>query len=176
MPLHDHFRPPLGVRRHWHAFPTAWATNLASDLNGRLPEGSFAEPNVQFSIEIDVADYDEVDSSAGPSCGTGPASGGWVAPSPTQTIPLPVITDVVEVLIFSREGGPILAGAIELVSPANKDRPGHRDAFVTKSAAYFQQGVGLVLVDIVTGRCFNLHDALLNRLGTRAAPPFVANL
>jgi hypothetical protein len=25
-------------------------------------------------------------------------------------------------------GGPVLAGAVELVSPANKDRPAHREA------------------------------------------------
>ncbi len=47
MALLDHFHPPLNMRRHWHAFHNAWATYLASDLNQRLPEGYFAEPNVQ---------------------------------------------------------------------------------------------------------------------------------
>ena len=59
MALHDHFHPPLSVRRHWHAFHNAWATYLASDLNRQLPEGYFAEANVQFGIEIDVAAFDE---------------------------------------------------------------------------------------------------------------------
>jgi hypothetical protein len=44
----DHFRPPLSERRHWHAFHHAWATFLAADLNRQLPEGYFAEPNVQL--------------------------------------------------------------------------------------------------------------------------------
>ncbi len=46
MGLLDHFHPPLSSRRHWHAFHNAWATYIASDLNRKLPEGYFAEPNV----------------------------------------------------------------------------------------------------------------------------------
>ena len=143
MVLQDHFRPPLGARRHWHAFHNAWATYISSDLNRRLPEGYFAEPNVQFGIEIDVAAFEEADFPMNRPSTAGIDPDGWVVSAPTQTIPLPVITDVVEVLVFDRDGGPTLAGAIELVSPANKDRPDHREAFVTKCAAYLQQGLGL---------------------------------
>ncbi len=64
MPLCDHFHPPLSTRRHWHAFHNAWATYIAADLNHRLPEGYFAEPNVQFGIEIDVAAFEEQNGSA----------------------------------------------------------------------------------------------------------------
>src|SRR5207244_1868906 len=133
IPLHDHFRPPLSLRRHWHAFHSAWSTYLASHLNDQLPEGYFAEPNVQFGIEIDVAAWKEPEPAAisfSPS---------WQAPPPTQTVPIALLSDVVEVLVYSREGGPTLAGAIELVSPANKDRLAHRDALVSKCAAYLQQ-------------------------------------
>ena len=59
MTLQDHFRPPLSLRRRWHAFHNAWATYMASDLNRRLPEGYFAEPNVQFGLEVDVAAFEE---------------------------------------------------------------------------------------------------------------------
>jgi hypothetical protein len=172
MALQDHFHPPLSVHRHWHAFHNAWATYISSDLNQRLPEGYFAEANVQFGIEIDVATFEEAES--GLTCDSSPgddithpptsSSGGWTVPVPTQTIPIPIITDVVEVLVFNREAGPTLAGAVELVSPANKDRPAHRDAFVSKCAAYLQQGIGLVVVDVVTDRRANLHDELLARL------------
>ena len=173
--LQDHFRPPLGARRHWHAFHNAWATYLSSDLNRQLPEGYFAEPNVQFGIEIDVAVYEEADFPMNPALsGTGPD--GWIVPAPTQTIPLPLITDVVEVLVFDREERPTLAGAIELVSPANKDRPDHRDAFVTKCAAYLQQGLGLAIVDVVTGRRFPWHEALLKRRARRRTISLDADL
>jgi hypothetical protein len=58
-----------------------------------------------------------------------------------------------------------LAGAVELVSPANQDRPAHRDALVSKCATYLQAGVGVVLVDVVTERDADFHRALLLRLG-----------
>ena len=78
---------------------------------------------------------------------------------------------MVEVGIFSRSGGPQLAGAVELVSPANKDRPLHREAFVSKCATYLQAGVGLVLVDVVTERSADLHRELLARLGLSDTGP-----
>jgi hypothetical protein len=176
MVLQDHFRPPLGARRHWHAFLNAWATYIASDLNRRLPEGYFAELNVQFGIEIDVAAFEETDFPMSGSTAIGPDPDGWTASAPKLTIPLPVLTDVVEVLVYDRDSRPTLAGAIELVSPANKDRPDHGHAFVTGCAAYLQQGLGLVIVDVVTGRLANLHEALLMRLGTGAALPLDAEL
>jgi hypothetical protein len=180
MALQDHFRPPLSIRRHWHAFHNAWATYLASDLNQRLPEGYFAEPNVQFGIEIDVATFEETIHEARRSEGTLLSSvvlqEVWTAPAPTLTIPLDFAGEVVEVLVYSREAGPTLAGAIELVSPANKDRPSHRDAFVSKCMVYLQLGVGLVVVDVVTDRRANLHDELVARLGTSGAACWDAEL
>jgi hypothetical protein len=169
MPLLDHFRPPLALRRHWHAFHNAWSTYIASDLNRQLPEGYFAEANVQFGIEIDVATFEEPGGAA-------ISSTLWTAPTPTQTVPVHVISDVVEVLVFDRSAGPILAGAIELVSPANKDRIEHREAFVTKCAAYLQQGIGLIVIDVVTDRRANLHSDLLTRLSVTAAEKFEAEL
>jgi hypothetical protein len=172
MGLHDHFRPPLSPRRQWHGFHHAWATYISAELNEKLPAGYFAAPNVAFGIEIDVAALDErvaVAASAGPDFGAEREI--WHPEAPTFTLPLPLITDVVEALIYSEDGGPVLAGAIELVSPANKDRPSHRDAFVAKCQAYLQRGLGLVMIDIVTERSANLHRELLERL----APPFVSS-
>jgi hypothetical protein len=54
---------------------------------------------------------------------------------------------------------------VELISPANKDRPAHRDALVSKCATYLQAGIGLVLVDVVTDRSADLHRELLMRVG-----------
>lgn len=58
MGLHDHFRPPPGGRRHWHSFHNGWAFTIAAPLNELLPAGYFAEGNVHFGIEIDVASFD----------------------------------------------------------------------------------------------------------------------
>ena len=132
--LLDHFRPPLQGRRDWHSFHNAWATFLASDLNTRLPPRFFAEPNVMFGIEIDVAAFEDEDAPGGPLASP------WSPPAPTLTLPLTLVTDVVEVLVYHREGDTILAGAVEFVSPANKDRPATREAFAVKCQTYLQQG------------------------------------
>jgi hypothetical protein len=157
MPLLDHFHPPLSERRHWHSFHNSWATYLSSQLNALLPSGYFAEANVQFGIEIDVATFEESGGASAPP--------GWTSPPPLASYPFEMSGVVVEVGIFSRSGGPQLAGAVELVSPANKDRPLNREAFVSKCVSYLQAGVGLVLVDVVTERPADLHRELLVRLG-----------
>ena len=167
MPLNDHFHPPLSMSRHWHAFHNAWATYLASALNEHLPPGYFAEANVQFGIEIDVAAFEE---------GRAGAANGWTPSAPVQTVPFAIATDQVEVLVYDREGGPTLAGAIELVSPANKDRAAHRDVFVSKCLTYLHQGVGLAIVDVVTTRSANLHDELMPRVTGCEQTPWSAAL
>ncbi|MBW4511318.1 MAG: DUF4058 family protein [Scytonematopsis contorta HA4267-MV1] len=168
MALQDHFRPPLSLRRHWHAFHNAWATYIASDLNSKLPEGYFAEPNVQFGIEIDVATFEESlpEFKYEGTVISLPMNfhSNWQPEPPAQTVPFLTTDETVEVSIFNTEGGPVLAGAIELVSPANKDRSSHRSAFVSKCETYLRQGISLLIVDVVTERKANLHNELLNRL------------
>jgi hypothetical protein len=157
MTLLDHFRPPLSQQRHWHAFHNAWASNIAAFLNEHLPAGYFAEPNVQFGIEIDVAAFEGLEGGALAQS----SASAWTPPAPTQTLDLLATTDIVEVAIFQSEGGPMLAGAIELVSPSNKDRPAHRDAFVQKCATYLRESVGLAVIDIVTSRVAGFHRAIV---------------
>ncbi len=174
MMLLDHFHPPLSKHRHWHSFHNAWATYLAADLNHRLPEGYFAEPNVQFGIEIDIAAFKAEDSlQLAQLCNTPcPA---W-PPQPDCAVPFEPASEVVEVNIFESEDGPKLTGVIELVSPANKDREAHRKAFVSKCEAYLQRGLGLVIVDLVTGRMANLHNELLARISPASSVKMEASL
>jgi hypothetical protein len=163
VPLLDHFHPPLSDRRQWHAFHSVWASVIALDLNRQLPPGYFADPNVEFNIEIDVAAFEDEKPDAAPPS--------WAPPAPTMTAPMALITDVVEIAIYNSEAGPVLIGAIELVGPANKDRPATRDAFVSKCASYLQQAIGLIVVDLVTNRRADLHAELLQRVIGRAVPP-----
>jgi hypothetical protein len=80
-----------------------------------------------------------------------------------------------EVRIFDSRRGRYLVAAIEIVSPSNKDRPEHRNAFVGKCAALLQKGVAVSIVDLVTVRHFNLHAEVLAFLGhtdpTLSDPP-----
>jgi len=69
-----------------------------------------------------------------------------------------------EIHVFAGGDGPAPIGAIELVSPANKDRPATRRAFAAKCASYVHQGVGLLVVDVVTSRGGNLHNELVQLL------------
>ncbi len=188
MALLDHFHPPLSIRRHWHSFHNAWATYIASELNSKLPEGYFAEQNVQFGIEIDIAAFEETPLFGKPPNRNGIApvlaTAGWAAPAPSQTLPFQPTTDTAEIRIFSSEAGPTLVSAIELVSPANKACPEldernwrtHRDTFVSKCETYLRQGVGLVILDIVTNRRANLHNELLTRLIGPDTPHLNASL
>lgn len=161
MPLLDHFHPPLSQRRHWESFHSAWATALADHLNEKwLPEGYFAEEMITIGgrVEIEAATWDE---SSAPSQRTATLTRKtWSPPVPTQTVRA-VFPDSITVEIYRSEGGPTLVAAIELVSPANKDRPAHRRAFAMKCGTYFQRGIGLAVVDIVTSRHANLHNELV---------------
>jgi hypothetical protein len=73
-----------------------------------------------------------------------------------------IYPDSIEVLVYNSEA--VLVGAIELVSPGNKDRPDTRRSFAAKCATYLQQGVGLVTIDVVTERTGNLHNELVHLL------------
>ncbi|MBI2804866.1 MAG: DUF4058 family protein [Planctomycetes bacterium] len=163
MPLLDHFHPPLSERRQWHAFHSVWASVIALDLNRQLPAGYFADPNVEFNIEIDVAAFEEQGAKNG--------FASWTPPAPTLTAPMALVTDVVEIAVYNSEAGPVLVGAIELVSPANKERPQTRDAFVSKCASYLQQAMGLIVVDLVTSRKADLDAALVQRVTDLTVTP-----
>lgn len=173
MPLRDHFRPPLGELRHWESFHARWAAVIADALEADLlPPGYFAEVQVHVGsrVEVDIATFEEESLQARPGMrdGGGTATATlspqvWSPPAPGMVLPA-VFPDRLEVLIFNTESGPTLVAAIELVSPRNKDREPTRRAFATKCANYLQQGIGLVLVDIVTNRRPNLHNEMIRLL------------
>ncbi|MCI0458345.1 MAG: DUF4058 family protein [Gemmataceae bacterium] len=169
MPLRDHFHPPLADLRHWGSFHAAWATEIMRTLNRRvLPPGCFAEAQVHLGgrVEIDVATFDQM-ARATPEKDNGNTGGvavqAWAPPATALVMPA-IFPDEIEVQVFRMSGGATLVGAIELVSPRNKDRPEARRAFTAKCASYLQQGVGLVVVDVVTDRLANLHDELIRLL------------
>src|SRR4029079_12493677 len=80
--------------------------------------------------------------------------------------------DTFEVHVFNTRAGPRLVAAIELVSPANKDRAETRRAFAVKCASYLAQAISLIVVDVVTNRHANLHDEIVALMPPDAAVPF----
>jgi hypothetical protein len=73
--------------------------------------------------------------------------------------------DEYEVRVYDTKRRRRLVAAVELVSPANKDRPENRRAFVTKCVALLQQRISVVIIDMVTTRQFNLYGDLLELIG-----------
>jgi len=173
MPLLDHFHPPLYPHHHWESFHSNWATRIADGIAAVLPPEFQVEEHTHAGVgfEIDVAAYQ------GQSAPEEPASGGaalatlvapaYAPPVPDRTIPA-AFPDTFEVRVFSTTAGLTLVGVIELVSPGNKDRAAERLAFATKCASYLAQGVSLIVMDIVTNRHANLHNAIMRLM--EAAP------
>jgi hypothetical protein len=164
MPLLDHFHPPLSPRRHGESFHVTWAGAIADALNENLlPDGYFAEEHAHAGarIEIDVATFGE---EVAPPPNGSVATRVYAPPTPPLTIPA-AFPDEFEVRVYESEGGARLVAAIELVSPANKDRNAHRVAFANKCAGYLAQGIALMVVDVVTSRSGDLHADILKLLG-----------
>jgi Protein of unknown function (DUF4058) len=167
MPLLDHFHPPLHGPRRWEGFHHAWATSIAHQLNQDvLPTDYFAEPEISVGpeIEIDIATLEL--SNAHESRAV--ATKAWAPPKPKLSAGVNFSRlDSYEIRIYQDLGGAQLRGAIELVSPANKDRAGSRRTFAAKCAGYLQHGIGVVVVDVVTVRAANLHEEVFRTIEAR---------
>jgi hypothetical protein len=87
----------------------------------------------------------------------------WAPPEPAQTL-------------YDAERGMRLVGAIEFVSPGNKDRPETRRAFVAEGAGYLQEHVALLIVDVATERQANLHQELVRLVAPRQSEVAVGPL
>src|SRR5207249_11646017 len=125
----------------------------------------------------DVNSYDE-DGDTGTRSSLGDSSNGGVAtataapPQPTLTIHGDIPDQYAyEVLVYDVERDRHLVAAVEIVSPANKDRPDSRQIFVAKCASLLSKGVCVSIVDLVTIQRFNLYTDLLALLG-RSDPAF----
>ena len=143
MPLRDHFRPPLDDITSWEGLHGQWPAMIVMALNRQLPPRYAAEPRVRLgaAFEIAVSAYDKDEPAAFTAAASEGAVGGgvatatWAPPRPTfHVVTDPPDQDAYEVLVNERKRHRRLVAAVEIVSPANKDRPENRCAFVTKCA------------------------------------------
>lgn len=167
MPLKDHFHPPLFLQRSWESFHNSWADHLAGKLNLRpMPRGFLAESNVRVgvAVAVDVATFEGDATRGGPK--NGAVAAVWAPPQPPLVVEADFAAlEVFELRVYDEHRARALVAAVELVSPANKDRPESRRAFLDKCAAYLREGVSLVIVDIVTSRKHNFHASLIELFG-----------
>jgi len=161
-----------------------WPAIMVQQLVQVLPRDYTAEPRVHLGnyYEIDVCAFEEdyVRTDNAPALESAAASGGsadvatatYAPPRPTLLLDADLDDQYqYEVLVFDRTRHRQLVAAIEIVSPANKDRPENRRAFVAKCAAMLQQHVCVSIVDLMTIRRFNLYCDLLELIG-RGDPSF----
>lgn len=171
MPLRDHFRMPVWKQVSWEGFHAGWPMVIVQHLAKHLPEHYTAEPRVHLgsAYEIDVCAFDEGElspSSTRRAKDGALATATWSAPEPTTVAEVEAVDDYeYEVLVFDDSRDRRLVAAVELVSPANKDRPESRRTFVAKCSTLLQKKVSVSIVDLVTTRHFNLYGELLELIG-----------
>lgn len=173
MPLRDHFHATAAAMLEWESLHATWAVEIMRHLNRNvLPRNCVARAQVTVGgrIEVDVGTFEPANSPSQPVSANGATAVAvepWAPPALTDECPA-TFHDEYEVQLFQTSGGAVLVGAIELVSPRNKDRPESRRTFAIKCASYLNNGIGLIVVDIVTDRLANMHDELMRVLGQPA--------
>ena len=118
------------------------------ELGPKLPAGYVAEPRVHLGAqaEIDVAAFDEAvprSGFVGPE-DAGSATAVWAPAEPTLAVETEMADfDEYEMRVYDVRHGRRLVAAVEIISPANKDRAENRHQFTAKCAALLRQGVSL---------------------------------
>jgi hypothetical protein len=171
MPLRDHFHPPVSKRSSWEGLHGGWPAVIVQHLVQRLPDCYVAEPRTHLGAYRGTLDLDdEQDPIVIPRQHQvfETAAANAILPAPTLTLEAEFPEQYAyEVLIFDIERDRQLVAAIEIVSPANKDRPESRHLFVAKCFNLLRQNVCLSIVDLVTIRKQNLYAELLSMINRR---------
>jgi hypothetical protein len=145
-----------------------WPASIVQHLRKLLPPGYVAEPRVHLGtlLEIGVGALESHDVARTGAASGNAAMAAWTATDPVVAVDTdPPDEYEYEVRIFDVERERALVAAIELVSPANKDRLESRLAFVAQCGALLRKGVAASLVDLGTIRRFNLYAQLMVFIG-----------
>ncbi|NNJ25478.1 DUF4058 family protein [Alienimonas chondri] len=170
----------------FHDFHQTWIPQLKLALNGGLlPPGYYGHVERSFGAvsaaenEADLLALEDGTTVYGGDQGGGTA----VLEAPPQ---VSEVTDLAEVseseyyaarasrLAIRREIDHRVVALLELASPGNKDRPASVDRFVSKLTEAMEDGVHVVLIDLLPpGRPdpAGLHGAMLEALGRGYEPP-----
>jgi hypothetical protein len=132
MPIHDWTRVSAGT---FHDFHNAWITELRNACNGGLlPAGYYALGEQHAGhVLTDVLTLHRPD---------GPARNGGTASEAGA------IRAVRRTLTIRHSSGHRVVALLEILSPANKDRPRSIADFVDKAVSALKQGIHLLVVDL----------------------------
>ncbi len=167
MPLHDWTGRP-----GWSGVHLLWITELLRWIKPRLPAGyrAFvaAAPVVEVGAAPEQPDVAVPERSGDKGCPPTKARGRKIAPEPDQEFRVRAIAPKKAVYV-ERLG--VLAAAVELVSPRNKDRPESRVMYLSRYTSYLVGGANLLLVDIHRRPLrFSFADRINRQLGIRQPP------
>ncbi|MBI4601592.1 MAG: DUF4058 family protein [Planctomycetes bacterium] len=150
MPIHDWTRVSVG---EFHAFHNSWLAHLQEALNsGILPDGCYALAEQRArDVTPDVLTLKRQGSSAPAT----PVSGSVaVAEAPPKVKLRMKATETAmyrlarRTLVIRHASGDRIIALVEVVSPANKDRPASVEDFVDKAVGALQLGYHLVVIDL----------------------------
>jgi hypothetical protein len=151
MPLHDWTRVDAGT---FHDFHSSWIIHLKEWLNGgMLPEGYYALAEQHAGLMVgDVLTLQVPGGKAKPS--QHPRGAVALADAPPRAARRIVMSQAAtnralrKTLTIRHVSGHRVVALIEVVSPANKDRPKSVDEFVAKVCSALKCGVHVLVVDL----------------------------
>jgi hypothetical protein len=155
MPVHDWTRVSAGT---FHDFHNAWMTELRNALNGGLlPRGFYAQGE-QYAGQIQT-DVPTLHAGSEPATeGGGVALLAEVPPLVSRKVvasEAAFVRATRRTLVIRRVSGHRVVALLEIVSPANKDRPSSVADFAHKVESALRQGIHLLIVDLFPP---GLHD------------------
>ena len=170
MPLHDWTRASPGMFPDFHS---SWLTSLKWALNrGLLPAGFYAMAEQRASLY----GPDVLTLTTNPRPAPPPAGGNGVAVAEPQTsrrLRSHGLPATGRALTVRHSGGKRIVAVIEVVSPANKDRPESVGDFAGKAVGLVRNGVHVVVVDILPPGNHDpegMHGAIWPGLDTEPEP------
>ena len=166
MPLHDWTRVDAGTFR---AFHTAWITHMSEAMNGGvLPRDYYALPE-QWAGQS-IADVLTLQSPPEQPLSAGDEGGLAVAECPPQVSRRLTSSASLQgsprTLAIRHTSGHRIVAFVEIISPANKDRPSHVADLADKIETALWKGVHAMLIDILPPGADDpqgMHAAVWNR-------------
>jgi hypothetical protein len=176
MPLHDWTLVEPGI---FHDFHTVWTGALRNALNeGLLPQGYYALAEQHAGRAItDVLTLHASPETSEPRWLPPDTGGIALAEAPPRVSRKHTVDPAAlgrrRSLAIRHVSGHRLIALIEIVSPANKDRPRHVEELVDKALSALGKGVHLLVIDLFPPGPYDpsgIHGSIVEALGQYGDP------
>jgi hypothetical protein len=171
MPIHDWRRVDAGI---FHAFHVQWIAELNKALNnGLLPPGYYSLPEQHATSAIpDILTLHASPAATKAGASPPPATGGLaLAEAPPKVQRQQTVGAVARTrrrtLAIRHVSEHRLVALVEILSPANKDRPRSVADFAGKIVAALGFGIHALVIDLLPpgpNDCAGIHGAIWQRL------------